>query len=70
MTAAAMPPPSAAAAARPPDPLLSAPLLPTLLRFALPNMLAMELAGLGKTTLFAGSWSEWCSDPSRPVERG
>ena len=31
---------------------------------ALPNMLAMELAGLGKTTLFAGSWSEWCSDPS------
>ncbi|MHB1410030.1 MAG: sulfurtransferase, partial [Acidovorax defluvii] len=37
---------------------------------ALPNMLAMELAGLGKTTLFAGSWSEWCSDPSRPVERG
>jgi len=37
---------------------------------ALPNMLAMEVAGLGKTTLFAGSWSEWCSDPSRPVERG
>ena len=35
-----------------------------------PNMLAMELAGLGKTTLFAGSWSEWCSDPARPVERG
>jgi thiosulfate/3-mercaptopyruvate sulfurtransferase len=33
-------------------------------------MLAMEVAGLGKTTLFAGSWSEWCSDPSRPVERG
>ena len=37
---------------------------------ALPNMLAMELAGLGKTSLFAGSWSEWCSDPSRPVEKG
>ena len=35
-----------------------------------PNVLAMELAGLGKTTLFAGSWSEWCSDPKRPVERG
>ncbi|MDP2768472.1 MAG: rhodanese-like domain-containing protein, partial [Giesbergeria sp.] len=35
-----------------------------------PNVLAMELAGLGKTTLFAGSWSEWCSDPGRPVERG
>ncbi|WCM86954.1 sulfurtransferase [Acidovorax sp. NCPPB 3576] len=37
---------------------------------AVPNVLAMELAGLGKTTLFAGSWSEWCSDPDRPVERG
>ncbi len=37
---------------------------------ALSNMLAMEMAGLGKTTLFAGSWSEWCSGPSRPVERG
>lgn len=37
---------------------------------AIPNMLAMEIAGLGKTALFAGSWSEWCSDPSRPVERG
>ena len=35
-----------------------------------PNVLAMERAGLGKTTLFAGSWSEWCSDPARPVERG
>ncbi|WP_027995689.1 sulfurtransferase [Simplicispira psychrophila] len=35
-----------------------------------PNVLAMELAGLGKTTLFAGSWSEWCSDSARPVERG
>ena len=37
---------------------------------ALPNLLAMEVAGLGPTALFAGSWSEWCSDPSRPVERG
>lgn len=35
-----------------------------------PNLLAMELAGLGPTALFAGSWSEWCSDPARPVERG
>lgn len=35
-----------------------------------PNMLAMEWAGLGKTTLFAGSWSEWCSDASRPVAHG
>lgn len=37
---------------------------------ALPNLLAMEVAGLGKTALFAGSWSEWCSDPARPVEKG
>jgi thiosulfate/3-mercaptopyruvate sulfurtransferase len=37
---------------------------------AVPNILAMEIAGMGRTALFAGSWSEWCSDPSRPVERG
>lgn len=37
---------------------------------AIPNLLAMELAGLGPTALFAGSWSEWCSDTSRPVARG
>ncbi len=35
-----------------------------------PNLLAMELAGFGQTVLFAGSWSEWCSDKTRPVERG
>lgn len=34
---------------------------------ALPNMLAMEVAGFPPTRLFAGSWSEWCSDASRPV---
>ena len=57
MTAAAMPPPSAAAAARPPDPLLSAPLLPTLLRFALPNMLAMVATALAAAeTAFVGSF--------------
>ncbi len=37
---------------------------------AIPNLLAMELAGLGPTGLFAGSWSQWCQDPSRPVEKG
>ena len=37
---------------------------------AIPNLLAMELAGFAPTALFAGSWSEWCSDPARPVERG
>lgn len=37
---------------------------------ALPNLLAMEIAGLGHSALYAGSWSEWCSDPKRPVEKG
>jgi thiosulfate/3-mercaptopyruvate sulfurtransferase len=37
---------------------------------ALPNLLAMEIAGLGPTALYAGSWSEWCSDASRPVAKG
>ncbi len=35
-----------------------------------PNLIAMELAGLGRSRLFAGSWSEWSSDPARPVEKG
>ena len=33
------------------------------------NLLAMEHSGLHGARLFAGSWSEWESDPSRPVER-
>jgi len=37
---------------------------------AVPNVLAMELAGLGPTTLYAGSWSDWITDPKRPVEKG
>lgn len=37
---------------------------------AVPNIIAMEIAGLGSTALYAGSWSDWCSDPRRPVERG
>lgn len=37
---------------------------------ALPNMLAMSVAGLHGSQLFAGSWSEWCQDPRRPVEKG
>ena len=32
------------------------------------NLLAMELAGLKGSRLYAGSWSEWCADPHRPVE--
>ena len=37
---------------------------------ALPNLIAMEIAGYTPTALFAGSWSEWCSDAARPVEKG
>ncbi|MHA7685775.1 sulfurtransferase [Cupriavidus sp. PET2-C1] len=37
---------------------------------ATPNLLAMEIAGLGPTALYAGSWSDWCSVPSRPRIRG
>jgi thiosulfate/3-mercaptopyruvate sulfurtransferase len=32
------------------------------------NLLAMELAGITGVRLYAGSWSEWCADPARPVE--
>lgn len=32
------------------------------------NMFAMELAGLVGSSIYAGSWSEWSADPSRPVE--
>ena len=37
---------------------------------AIPNVLAMEIAGLEGSALFAGSWSEWCRDPARPVAQG
>lgn len=30
-------------------------------------LLAMEVAGLGKGRLYAGSWSEWIRDPNRPI---
>ncbi len=33
------------------------------------NLLAMEIAGLNGSKLYPGSWSEWCSDPQRPVAR-
>lgn len=34
------------------------------------NLLAMEIAGLSGSRLYPGSWSEWVSDPSRPVAKG
>ena len=33
------------------------------------NMVAMEIAGLPGSKLYAGSWSEWCADCGRPVAR-
>lgn len=33
------------------------------------NLLAMEVAGLKGARLYAGSWSEWIRDPTRPVAR-
>jgi len=33
------------------------------------NLLAMEIAGLSGSRLYAGSWSEWIADPARPREK-
>lgn len=34
------------------------------------GLLALEAAGIEGGRLYAGSWSEWIRDPSRPVARG
>jgi thiosulfate/3-mercaptopyruvate sulfurtransferase len=34
------------------------------------NVLAMEVAGLSGSRLYVGSWSEWITDPSRPIALG
>lgn len=34
------------------------------------NQLAMVHAGIEGASLYGGSWSEWCSDPARPVATG
>ncbi len=37
---------------------------------AVPNLIAMELAGYPPPALYAGSWSEWSRTPGLPVARG
>lgn len=32
------------------------------------NVLGMQIAGLEGSRMYVGSWSEWITDPSRPVE--
>lgn len=34
------------------------------------NVLAMEAAGMNGSRLYVGSWSEWITDPGRPVATG
>jgi thiosulfate/3-mercaptopyruvate sulfurtransferase len=34
------------------------------------NLLALEHAGIPGAKLYAGSWSEWSADPSRPIATG
>jgi thiosulfate/3-mercaptopyruvate sulfurtransferase len=34
------------------------------------NILAMTIAGLPAPALYAGSWSDWITDPARPVAKG
>jgi thiosulfate/3-mercaptopyruvate sulfurtransferase len=34
------------------------------------NVLAMEVAGLPDSALYAGSWSEWIADAARPIRTG
>jgi len=34
------------------------------------NLLALEVAGMPGARLYPGSWSEWVSDPKRPVATG
>ena len=33
------------------------------------NILALQHVGLGDAKLYAGSWSEWITDPNRPIAK-
>lgn len=37
---------------------------------AIPNIVALMLAGYSNVSLFAGSWSEWCQHTDYPVAKG
>jgi thiosulfate/3-mercaptopyruvate sulfurtransferase len=37
---------------------------------AIHNLIAMEIAGLPGARLYVGSWSEWITDPERPIATG
>ena len=37
---------------------------------AVPNVLAMQIAGYPPSSLFAGSWSEWSQRADLPVAKG
>jgi len=37
---------------------------------AIPNLVAMAIAGLDRGTLYPGSWSAWCHTPGTPRARG
>jgi thiosulfate/3-mercaptopyruvate sulfurtransferase len=34
------------------------------------DIVALRIAGMGRARLYVGSWSEWVSDPARPVATG
>ncbi len=34
------------------------------------SIFALQLAGFDRTLLYEGSWSDWCSDPQRPMATG